>query len=559
MKNKIIVSLLLIFLLAISVSAVSANEDLSDAISETSYIDDIESSNVNTANAEIISDGNSDEEEGNIDENEADEPCVRDEDKLCSGVTQSNNVTIKNVEELSTYLEDRGNTHYGDGTVFKLDDYSFTINTPITIKKSYTIEGGKINGNVENLFIVESPANGGPSSVTIRNSQVLLKPNQNVLLAKGLTQGINRVLNVAGITLENITIFDLPTNKEVALLNIVSDTDSSFTNNAINITNNVLNDAIALKFNGLQMNHGGLDGEEIYLPATEIIIQKNTTIDLNTDALRCAVDTSVGDSPFTYQLGLFDEDKTPLANKTITFVFNAKEYYAVTDENGIATLKLSIAKAGTYDIFSIFRGDERFIGSDMVVNIITVYKKDSFLTLKNVTYKSTATKKLSATFKDANGKLIKNKKVIFTVNGKSYSATTNSKGVATVKISLNKKGKYTYKAKFAGDSTYGAVTKSAKLTINPVATSLTLKKYAYKKASKSKKLKATLKSGTKVLKNKKVNFKVNGKTYSAKTNSKGIATVTIKLTKKGTFKYTAKFAGDNVYKAISKSNKVVIK
>ena len=131
--------------------------------------------------------------------------------------------------------------------------------------------------------------------------------------------------------------------------------------------------------------------------------------------------------------------------------------------------------------------------------------------------------------------------------------------MATVKISLNKKGKYTYKAKFAGDGTYKAVTKSATLTINPLATSLTLKKYTYKKSSKSKKLKATLKSGTKVLKNKKVSFKVNGKTYSAKTNSKGIATVKIKLTKKGTFKYTAKFAGDNVYKAISKSNKVVIK
>ena len=78
-------------------------------------------------------------------------------------------------------------------------------------------------------------------------------------------------------------------------------------------------------------------------------------------------------------------------------------------------------------------------------------------------------------------KLIKNKKVTFTVNGKTYTATTNSKGVATVKITLNKKGTYKYTAKFEGDSLYNAVTKKAKLTIKPLTTSLTTKKYKFKR------------------------------------------------------------------------------
>lgn len=576
MKNKIIVSLLLIFLLAISVSAVSANDDLSDAISETSdEISEIESVDEDGMDTETISDAISDGDTEDLDEDSIDETNQNNGNKLGNGgITISNNVPITNLEDFENFVGT--GKIYGDGTIFILKEgVSFNLAHTQNLKKSCIIEGGTIYGNVDNLFTVESPANDGPSSITIKNTKfIVAKHNQTIILAKGVTQGINEILNVAGITLENITIAG--DTSSTTLLNIECNQINTETSNAINITNNNLNGAKALKFNGRQMTHGGLDGDEIYLPANEIIFQKATKLTA-TYYLQYAVDTSAGDSPFDFIVWLSDENGYAVVNRTITFALNSIGYTAKTNENGEAHLKLSISKAGTYDIYSQFlEEDEEYSKSDMVASTIQILKKDSTFVLKNVSYKVDAkTKKLTATFKvpvyefvfDGNAitqklksyQYIKNKKVTFTVNGKSYTATTNSKGVATVKISLNKKGKYTYKAKFAGDGTYKAVTKSATLTIKPLASSLTLKKYTYKKSSKSKKLKATLKSGTKVLKNKKVSFKVNGKTYSAKTNSKGIATVTIKLTKKGTFKYTAKFAGDNVYKAISKSNKVVIK
>ena len=555
MKNKIIVSLLLIFLIAISVSAVSANEDLSDAISETSDIDeDIELTNTDMANAVIISEIDTEDsnEDTEINEN------IKEDTKLGNFYEGNQNVTVQDLDKFETYVG-TGKT-YGDGTKFILKDgIPFNLNHAQNLKISCIIEGGTITGSIDNFFTVESPANKGPSSITIRNTKFILqKPNQTILLAKGVTQGINSVLNVAGITLENITIANYVDG--ATLLNIESSYPNTKLSSALNITNNNLNNIKALTFNGVQMTHDGLNENEIYLPGNEIIFKKQSFIVLNTNGVRTAVDSSVGDSAFTFQLALVDAEGYALVNKTISFAVNAKEYTAKTDEYGVATLKLSLSKAGTYDIFSIFNGDEEYSGSQMVANTLTVNKKDSVLTVKNISYKSTATKKLSATFKDKKGHLIKNKKVTFTVNGKTYTATTNSKGVATVKISLTKKGTYTYKAKFAGDSTYKSITKSAKLTINPVATSLSTKKYTYKKKSKSKKLKVTLKDASgKLLKSKKVTFKVNGKSYTAKTNSKGIATVTIKLTKRGTYKYTAKFAGDSMYKATSKTNKVVIK
>ena len=74
---------------------------------------------------------------------------------------------------------------------------------------------------------------------------------------------------------------------------------------------------------------------------------------------------------------------------------------------------------------------------------------------------SKATKKISFTLKDSKGKAIAKKKITFKVNGKTYTAKTNSKGVATVKIVIKKKGKYTATAKFAGDTTYKAISKKA--------------------------------------------------------------------------------------------------
>ena len=58
-------------------------------------------------------------------------------------------------------------------------------------------------------------------------------------------------------------------------------------------------------------------------------------------------------------------------------------------------------------------------------------------------------------------------------------------------------------------------------------TKITLKKVNVKKTAKKLILQATLKKGSSPLKSKKLTFKFNGKTYKAKTNSKGIAKVTI--------------------------------
>ena len=95
---------------------------------------------------------------------------------------------------------------------------------------------------------------------------------------------------------------------------------------------------------------------------------------------------------------------------------------------------------------------------------VKIAKKATTLTAKKATLKVKKAKKISVVLK-ADGKAVANKKVSITVNGKTFSAKTNSKGKATIKVKVAKKGKFTAKVKFAGDDSYVKSTAKVKLTV----------------------------------------------------------------------------------------------
>ena len=154
-----------------------------------------------------------------------------------------------------------------------------------------------------------------------------------------------------------------------------------------------------------------------------------------------------------------------LANKEILISYNEKTYMKTTDKNGAFKFQLNIKKAGSYSISAYYLGDNIYKASYAAAKI-TVTKQTPKITAKKATYKVKTKKKLiKATFKSAKNHPVKGKLIKFTVKGKTYSAKTNKKGIASVNIKLAKKGTYKVAVKFAGDTTYNKVTKKITLKI----------------------------------------------------------------------------------------------
>ncbi|MBQ2652765.1 MAG: Ig-like domain-containing protein [Methanobrevibacter sp.] len=197
----------------------------------------------------------------------------------------------------------------------------------------------------------------------------------------------------------------------------------------------------------------------VVLPKIDISI---TAKAMSVVTVNTAVDGKIGKY---FTVTLKDSLGNLLSGKEVYVSIDNKKYNLTTNENGTAKLQLNIANANVYTCAIAFLGDDAYNGAFNIAKV-TVNKQTAKLTTKSVSYKANAkTKKLTATFKSAKNNAIKNKKITFTVNGKTYTAKTNAKGVATVNVKLTKKGKYTFTAKFAGDNTYKALSKNGKLTL----------------------------------------------------------------------------------------------
>ena len=168
----------------------------------------------------------------------------------------------------------------------------------------------------------------------------------------------------------------------------------------------------------------------------------------------------------------------------------------------------------------------------------------------------------NVTLTDADGKSIAKQTVIATINGVNFTSISDANGIATFKTDL-KPGNYAVTFTVAGSDNYKMATSNGTLNIadDRIATALTATNpTVYLQAiEKGSKYQITLKDDSgKAIAGKEITVSFNGATYKATTDANGIATFTLKATKTGSLKATISFAGDDTYKAASKTATVKI-
>jgi hypothetical protein len=204
----------------------------------------------------------------------------------------------------------------------------------------------------------------------------------------------------------------------------------------------------------------------------------------------------------------------------------------VTDGSGKISIPLNFA-LGSYkiEVYNHVTGEE----SSQSINIIPRIVENKDLTvyyLSNSVY--------TIRINGDNGIPVAGELVKITIDKKNYYVRTDNLGYAHFKISL-KPNSYRITA------SYKEARVSNKIVVKPL---LTAKNISKKKSKKIKFQAKLVNTKGKPVKGKKITFKIKGKTYTAKTNAKGIAKIYIKNLKVGKYKIITKYGKSKITNTI---------
>ncbi|WP_297982583.1 right-handed parallel beta-helix repeat-containing protein [uncultured Methanobrevibacter sp.] len=256
---------------------------------------------------------------------------------------------------------------------------------------------------------------------------------------------------------------------------------------------------------------------------------------------------------------LKDLNNKPIANKTVKFTISSKTYTKTTDEKGTAFLTINLVKEKSYamTIQSPATSQYKSVTKSNVV-IIKTGANQTKISASDMSLKPRAGEKFIAILSDKNGNPLANKTVTFTVSSKTYTKTTDENGTAFLTINLVREKTYSLTTKFYGDEIYSSASLVSKIKIGKESYNLETYDRTYiSRAGQLFTAKLTNSKGE-AISGAKISFTVSSKTYNKTTDDEGIATLTINLVRKTSYKISSKFAGDSSSLAISKSNTIRI-
>ena len=359
-------------------------------------------------------------------------------------------------------------------------------------------------------------------------------------------EGVNISIKKATILISVALMFFLILGacSAVELDNVTSTEDSNLTadNNELSLSES---EDSALEMNNQDSSLSESDGDGENLKADENASANVTPIKTSLEIYS----PHYSKTNTVFKVGLKDANGNAVSNQTVSLKVNGKTYKSTTESSGFAYIAAASLKQGTYTVTATYNGDAEHIKSTLTKKV----KVTTSISASNMAKTYGVSKYYTATFWKDNSKLT-NSTVKITLNGKTYSVKTDSKGVAQIATNLAP-GKYTVKLY----NPYSKETTSKTITVNKDSSKFTGAKNTYIHPKTKYSYSVTLKTGhDAAIKNAKVQFTYNSKKVTATTDSNGKATIKLPALSKGTYTLRYKYNGNSKYKASSGSKKLYV-
>lgn len=398
------------------------------------------------------------------------------------------------------------------------------------------VNGGEININISSLIV------GG-------DNQVIVTYNGN---EKYLNQSKSAIVSVDRVNPNmNITLLDTAKINETINLTIVLPDDArgniTIYANSKNITQKINGGENNINISSLLIAGNNFikvvySGDEYY--ASQIKSNYINVLKITPQLIINFKNNVYVDEVFTINVNMPED---------ITGNFTVKVGDKIYLFNINSQLKVSCNREGLNIINITYNGDDKYYPQSLLTNItaekISISLNNRKLTVDNG--------KISINLpNDVTGEFIAK------ISGKTYTGQLVS-GSGTINIENLNPGTYNAIITYNGNNKYCSFSQSISFTVKDktIVSKLIASKKTFKVKTKTKKYSIFLKTKSgKAIKKVKITLKIKKKTYKATTNNKGKATFKItKLNKKGKYTAVIKFNGNNLYKAVSKKVKIIVK
>lgn len=258
-----------------------------------------------------------------------------------------------------------------------------------------------------------------------------------------------------------------------------------------------------------------------------------------------------------YSIYLRDDSGKGIPKETVTLTLNGETCKRTTNADGLIVVKLNFKDPKTYKITVNYPGSKIYKATSASNSIVVEKIKTSF-SASNMEVNTKTQKTYTATLKTSSGNALANQKVTFTLDGKNYEKTTNSKGQASITVNMPNEKEYSIVLTYKGTDIYAGTKLTKTIKVQKIATSLTGSDHVFSRNSNPS-FEVILKDASgNALANQKITFTFNAKDYAKTTDSSGLAKVDIPSDTPATISIVSKFAGNDKYKAVSKTNTVTI-